>query len=170
MLESRLTMILGFLSKVKRLHPSPSIKYLGVALDSDLSWKSQINNVAAKLKGANGALAKIHHFVPTSSSSTGLLCDFPFTSTILLPSLGQPSSVILHQIGTLQYCAMKLMAFKSPRDSANKLYANLRVIKFSDMVNLQNFLFLDKQSRDEMPEPIQRTFTVDFAAELLLCV
>ena len=27
---------------------STSIKYLGVLLDADLSWKSQINNVAAK--------------------------------------------------------------------------------------------------------------------------
>ena len=47
-----------------RLYPSSQIKYLGVILDSDLSWKSQINNTAIRLKRANGVLAKIRHFVP----------------------------------------------------------------------------------------------------------
>ena len=48
----------------KRLIPSECIKYLGVLLDSDLSWKSQINYIGAKLKRENGALAKLRHFVP----------------------------------------------------------------------------------------------------------
>ena len=42
------------------------LKHLGVLLDADLSWKSQINSVATKLKRANGALAKLCHFVPPS--------------------------------------------------------------------------------------------------------
>ena len=50
----------------KRLQPSTSIKYIGDLLDADLSWKSQINGVATKLKRANGALAKLRHFVPPS--------------------------------------------------------------------------------------------------------
>ena len=37
-----------------KLYPSKSIKYLGVWIDSDLSWKSQIINTLAKLKRANG--------------------------------------------------------------------------------------------------------------------
>ena len=54
-----------FIINGKRLLPSTSIKYLGVLLDSDLSLKSQINNVANKLKRANGvALAKLRHSVP----------------------------------------------------------------------------------------------------------
>ena len=47
-----------------RIFPSKCIKYLGVLFDSDLSWKSQINNTAIKLKRANGALVKICYFVP----------------------------------------------------------------------------------------------------------
>ena len=47
-----------------RLVPSNCIKYLGVLLDS--SWKSQINNVAIKLKKVNGALALLRHYVPSN--------------------------------------------------------------------------------------------------------
>ena len=65
MLESRTTDFRLF-NNGKRLQPITSIKYLGVLLDADLSWKSQINSVATKLKRANGALAKFHHFVPPS--------------------------------------------------------------------------------------------------------
>ena len=150
----------------KRLHPSTSIKYLGILLDSDLSWKSQINNVAAKLKRANGALAKIRHFVPTPVLRLVYYAIFHSHLQYCCQVWGQPNSVLLNRIGTLQNCAMKLMAFKSPRDSANELYANLSVLKFSDMVHLQNVLFLDKLSRDEMPEPIKRIFAVDFAHAL----
>ena len=61
---------------------------------------------------------------------------------------------------------MRLIAYKSPRDSASGLYANFGVLKFSDMVHLQNILFLDKLSRNEMPDAIQSTFAVDFSHEI----
>ena len=66
-----------------RLIPSNYIKYLIVLLDSDLSQKSQINNVAIKLEKANGTLAILRHYVPPKCSSSGLLCHFPFPFTIL---------------------------------------------------------------------------------------
>ena len=147
----------------KRLHPSSSIKYLGVSLDSDLSWKSQINNVAAKLKRANGALAKIRHFVPTTVLRLVYYAIFHSQLLYCCQVWGQPNSVFLNRIGTLQNCAMKLMAFKAPRDSANELYANFGVLKFCDMVHLQNVLLLHKLWHNKMPDPIQRTFAVDFA-------
>ena len=54
---------------------------------------------------------------------------------------------------------MRLMAFKSP----SGLYANFGVLKFYDMIHLQNILLLDKLSRNEMPDAIQSTFAVNFS-------
>ena len=134
-------------------------------LDADLSWKSQINSVATKLKSANGALAKLRHFVPLSVL---LLAYYDiFHSHLSLQYCcqiwGQPNSVFINRICILQNCAMRIIAFKSPRDSASGLYAIFGVLKFSDMVHLQNILFLDKFSRNEMPDAIQCTFAVDFS-------
>ena len=67
----------------KRLFPSNCIKYLGVLLDSDLSWKSQINNTVLKLKRANGALAKLRHFVQMSWSKSILLFSTPICNTAI---------------------------------------------------------------------------------------
>ena len=147
----------------KRLQPSTSIKYLGVLLDADLSWKSQINSVATKLKRANGALAKLRHFVPPSVLLLAYYAIFHSHLQYCCQIWGQPNSAFINRICVLQNCAMRLMAFKSPRDSASGLYANFGVLKFSDIVHLQNILFLDKLSRNEMPDAIQSTFAVDFS-------
>ena len=55
------------------------------------------------------------------------------------------------------------MTFKSPRGPASGLYANFGVLKFSDMVHLQNILILGKLSRNEIPDAIQSIFAVDFS-------
>lgn len=50
----------------KRIFPSDAIKYLGIFLDSNLSWKSQISAAAIKLKRANGALSILRHYITQS--------------------------------------------------------------------------------------------------------
>ena len=39
------------------------IKYLGIWIDNDLSWRSHISDTVVKLKMANGTLAKLRHYV-----------------------------------------------------------------------------------------------------------
>ena len=43
------------------------VKYLGVLLDSNLSWKFQINNVALKISRTVGVVARLRHFVPRTT-------------------------------------------------------------------------------------------------------
>ena len=47
----------------KKLYPSTYIKYLGIFLDKNLSWEKHINVTSLKLRRANGALAKLRHYV-----------------------------------------------------------------------------------------------------------
>ena len=49
----------------KKLYSSSYIKYLGISLDENLNWKKHISILSSKLRRANGALAKLRHFVPT---------------------------------------------------------------------------------------------------------
>ena len=43
----------------KRLYPTDSVKYLEVKIDSKISWKVHINDIAVKLVRANPMLYKI---------------------------------------------------------------------------------------------------------------
>ena len=42
----------------KRLYPTNSMKYLGINIDENLTWKQQISDIAIKLNKANGILSK----------------------------------------------------------------------------------------------------------------
>ena len=53
------------------------------------------------------------------------------------------------------------MAIKSPRDSSSSLCADFGVLKFLDMVHLQNILLLDNLSLNKIHDAIQSTFTAD---------
>ena len=146
----------------KRLIPSDCIKYLGVLLDYDLSWKSQINNVAAKLKRANGALAKLRHYVPKDVLILVYYAIFHSHLQYCNQIWGQPNTLAINRISILQNRAIRLMSFESKRASSSILYANLELLKFSDIVHCQNILFLHKLFYDKMPVSVQNTYAVDF--------
>ena len=40
-----------------------STKYLGISFDSNLTWKSHINELCLKLSKTVGVLSKVRHFV-----------------------------------------------------------------------------------------------------------
>ena len=40
------------------------VKYLGILIDKNLSWKIHIDNLATKLSKTVGLIAKLRHFVP----------------------------------------------------------------------------------------------------------
>ena len=43
----------------KRLYPTTSVKYFGINIDDNFSWKQQIFNIAIKLNKANVILSKL---------------------------------------------------------------------------------------------------------------
>ena len=47
----------------KRLLPTESIKYLGVKLDTNLSWQYHVNDLSIKLNRANALLFKMRKYV-----------------------------------------------------------------------------------------------------------
>ena len=47
----------------KRLCLSQKTKYLGIHIDQHLSWKTQLDAVAKKLRRANGIISKLRHFL-----------------------------------------------------------------------------------------------------------
>ena len=59
----------------KRLYPLNSIKYLGVKIDENLSWKYHIHGTATKLNRANALLFKIRNDVSFNTLKIKLLCN-----------------------------------------------------------------------------------------------
>ena len=92
-----------------RLVPSNFIKYLGILLDSDLSWKSQINNVAIKLKKANRALALLCHYVPPNVLCQVYYVIFPshlqyYSQVYCSQVWGQPLNSVRNCVVSTKVC------------------------------------------------------------------
>ena len=47
----------------KRLYPTKTVKYLGVKIDTNLSWQYHVNNLSIKLNRANALLFKMRKYV-----------------------------------------------------------------------------------------------------------
>ena len=47
----------------KRLYPTESVKYLGVKIDTNLTWQHHINDLSIKVNRANALLFKMRNYV-----------------------------------------------------------------------------------------------------------
>ena len=101
------------------------VKYLGVLLDNNLSWKFQINNVALNISRTVGVVARLRHFV----LRTTLLNIY---QSLILPYLtyglaawGQAAKTYLQKILVLQKRVLPLMYFSEPRAHAVPLFISL---------------------------------------------
>ena len=52
----------------KRLYPTESVKYLGVKIDTNLSWQYHVNDLFVKLDRANALLFKMRKYVSLNIS------------------------------------------------------------------------------------------------------
>jgi hypothetical protein len=56
---------ISLLIRNNRIKQEKYIKYLGILLDSNLSWKYHISHLAKKIKRCIGIISKIRYFVGT---------------------------------------------------------------------------------------------------------
>ena len=104
------------------------VKYLGVLLDSNLSWKFHINNVALKISRTVGAVARPRQFVPR----TTLLNIY---QSLILPYLtyglaawGQTAKTHLQKILVLQKRVLRLMYFSETSAHAVPLFISSKIL------------------------------------------
>ena len=62
----------------KRLHPTDSVRYIGVKTDSKLNWNSHVNAIATKLNRENAMLYKVRDFVNSNMFFFLKLYSLPF--------------------------------------------------------------------------------------------
>ena len=87
------------------------VKYLGVLLDSHVSWKYHIDNVALKISRIIGVITRLRHLVPfTTLLSIYRSLILPYLS-YGLAAWGQAAKSHLQRIHVLQKRVLWLMYF-----------------------------------------------------------
>jgi hypothetical protein len=117
-------------------------KFLGVYIDSHLSWSNHVDNVALKVARGLGAIGRARYLLPEKP----LLVLY---RTLILPHLmycnvvwGAATQTILDKLVKLQKRAIRLISKSDFRSHTNPLFVRLHLLKFTDLVVFQTVLFL----------------------------
>ena len=104
------------------------VKYLGVLIDSHLSWKFHIDYVASKLSKIVGIIAHLRHFVPFNTlPSIYQSLMFPYL-TFGLSAWGQAAQLHLNKLLLLQKRAICFMNFSKPRTHVVPLFISSKIL------------------------------------------
>ena len=135
----------------KKLQQDSCIKYLGILIDSNLSWKPQIASIAKKTKRSIGILSKLRHYV-NSDILTNLYYSliYPFL-TYGITIWGNTYPTTLQPLYILQKKAVRIMTFSSFDEHSTPLFRLLAIIKLSDLVTLHIALFMYKFHNKLLP-------------------
>ena len=104
------------------------VKYLGVLLDSNLSWKFHINIVALKVSRTVGVVARLRHFVPHTTLLNIYQSLIRPYLTYGLVAWGQAAKTHLQKILVLHKRVLWLMYFSEPRAHAVPLFISSKIL------------------------------------------
>ena len=141
-------------------------KFLGVYIDEKLTWKKHIEHVAAKISKGLGAMGRIRNIVPSKS----LLMLY---HALVYPYLtycnivwGTACASVLAKLVSLQNRAVRLVTHSPFRSSCNPLYADLRLLKITDIVKFQTTQFMFKIKYHLLPLSCMQYVTVSDSQRL----
>ena len=104
------------------------VKYLGVLIDDNLSWKHHINYIATKISKGIGIIARLRHSVPhTTLLNINRSLIEPYISYCLV-AWGQSASTHLKKIVILQKRVLRLMYFSDYISHSAPLFACSRIL------------------------------------------
>ena len=111
-------------------------------LDEHLLWTKQVNWVNSKLNQTTGILSKLRY--NTSLPILKIIYHSLFGSHLQYGAQlwGQGNCVNQNIIQNLQNQALRKITFKKFHDPVNPLYKDLKILKFKDLLHLQNCLFV----------------------------
>ena len=143
----------------KKLYPSSYIKYLGVYIDSSLSWRNQVHETALKLQRAIEALSKVRHYVSRPILISVYDAIFCSHMRYACQIWGQRNNAVTDRILKLQKRAVRIITF-SRRDSASgPIFIDLKRLKFFDLVQFLNVILIHDIYNGKMPIEICNTFS-----------
>ena len=123
-------------NRLQQINNKDSIQYLGVLIDSRLSWKQHIDQVAQKISRSIGIIAKLRHYVPRETM-------FNIYKTLVNPyinygicSWGNTGKTHLKRLLVLQKRALRLINFSNSREHAIPFFLQTRSLPL-------NFLYFE---------------------------
>ena len=110
---------------------------MGLTFDSNVTWKSHINELCLKPSKTVGILSKVRHFVDNHILVIiyySLIYPFP-TYGVHVWGLTFPS--FLTQLFIIQKRAIRIISFSEPKSHYEPLFKSLNLLKLNDVIESQ---------------------------------
>ena len=120
----------------KKLEHKEYMKYLGVLIDSKLSWKSHIREISKKMSRSVGILAKVRHYANINVlTKLYYVIIYPFLIYGLL-AWGSTYPTTLKSIVILQKKAVRIITSSKHDAHKSVLFHQLYILKLSELVSM----------------------------------
>ena len=143
----------------KRIKQESCVKFLGLLLDSNLSWKFDLTELSKKLARTAGLFYKIHHYAPKDILTLlyhGIFAPF-LSYGISVWGLTYPT--LLDSIFVLEKEALRIITFKDLTSSSLPLFDSLCILQLSDIFKLQVSSFVYECVHNLAPVYFRNYFT-----------
>ena len=126
----------------KAIDEKQSINYLGVLIDSSLSWKYQISNINKKISRYNGIMYKLRPFLPLKVMKNVYYRLIYFHIIYAIEVWGSAFKTELYKVLILQKRVIRLVTFNDgfplipgPLRPTDPIFAKLNFMKVGDIYN-----------------------------------
>ena len=142
----------------KRLHPSKSVKYLGIEIDESLNWKKHIYDIAIKLNRANALLFTIRNYVNKHILRTIYFAIFDSHINYINLIWGQNLHAV-NRIVILQKKALRIMNFQSRDSHSSPRFKSNHILKLEDKILSKIYFFINNSFNNLLPPIFKSWFT-----------
>ena len=141
-----------------KLNPSDDVKYLGVFLDKNLAWDYQISQLSNKLSRSNGVLYKLRKYIlkQTVLSVYYSICYSHLTYACHVWSLTTQQNIDAIEI--LQKKCLRIINFASYNSHTSILFSNDKLLKFQDIIKLEQMKIIFEFKRNSLPLDLNNLF------------
>ena len=153
----------------KAISEKEFIKYLGVLVDSTLSWKYQISNITKKISRSIGIMYKLRPFLPLNVMKN-IYYSLIYSHIIYAIEVwGSTFKTELDKILILQKRAMRLMSYKDvfpdtpgPLSPSNPIFIALETMKVTEIYKYQVSKLIFKSLNQLTPEQFHQWFKLNY--------
>ena len=151
----------------KRLTSNESTKYLGVCIDRNLNWKSQIDILAKKLRRTNGIISKLRHFLPqpTMIQIYHALFQSHLNYSLQVWAQNLPKT---NRLQKLQKSALRLITFSAPFTPSLPIFRQLKISNINDLVFLCNIKTVSKTLRNQSLVAVSNVLNLSYVSNTVV--
>ena len=142
----------------KKIFESTNIKYLGLLMDSRLTWKFHINELSKKLSRAIGILYKIRAYSPKSIMISLYFAIFHSHLAYGLPVWGSANEKLINNIVLLQKKALRIITSADYHAHTKPIMKENKILSLTDQRHYQIASLMWDLDHNSLPPSLSSYF------------